>query len=406
MFCEMCDSIDSLMSGFPPAVNDQVKASAWRKPRHARWAFSHLRQLLPTAPIAASPNPAKLTSARQNLTDLAFSDHANQQHDVQQFLKASHTDAFAVMHRGQLVFDWFDGFGAADRPHIIFSITKSMAALLAGVLVGRGMLDPENFITDYLPELTESAYYGATIRHLLDMQIASGFHEDYTDSDGIFMTYRRAAAWNPVEEGDETEGLRHFLTQMPESDAVSHGQSHHYCSPHSDVLGWVIERAGNDSFAKQFSTCILQPCGCLHDGYITLDTFGAPRVSGGMCLGLHDLLIIGEMVRNRGYANGHQVVPASWIDDMIAARDNRIWRAQNQGEGHRLFANGNYRSLWYQTGFKNQEFCAIGIHGQWLWINPQKEIVIVKMASHDSEVDSAIDRIMLAAFAAISAELS
>ncbi|MGB0198401.1 MAG: serine hydrolase, partial [Candidatus Puniceispirillaceae bacterium] len=181
---------------------------------------------------------------------------------------------------------------------------------------------------------------------------------------------------------------------------------HHYCSPHSDVLGWVIERAGNDSFANQFSTHILQPCGCHHDGYITLDTFGAPRVSGGMCLGLYDLLIIGEMVRNRGYANGRQVVPAGWIDDMIAVRDNRVWRAQNQTEGPRLFTDGNYRSLWYQTGFKDQEFCAIGIHGQWLWINPQKEIVIVKMASHDREVDSAIDRVMLAAFAAISAALS
>jgi CubicO group peptidase (beta-lactamase class C family) len=281
-----------------------------------------------------------------------------------------------------------------------------MAALLAGVLVNRGMLDPKNLVTDYLPELLKSAYAGATIQHLLDMQIASGFREDYADSDGIFMAYRLAAAWNPVEEGGKTEGLRHFLTQMPKSDAVPHGQNHHYCSPHSDVLGWVIERAGNDSFAKQFSNYILQPCGGRHEGYITLDTFGAPRVSGGMCLGLYDLLIIGEMVRNRGYANGHQVVPASWIDDMTVVRDNQIWRAQNQGEGHRLFANGNYRSLWYQSGFKDQDICAIGIHGQWLWINPKKEVVIVKLASHHSEVDTDTDRLMVAAFAAIAGALT
>ena len=402
----MSVSIDSLMSGFPPGVHDQVKASAWRIPRHARWSFNHLRQLLPTAPISASPNSAQLTSARQDLTSLAFFDDANQQHDVQQFLKASHTDAFAVMHRGQLMFDWFDGFGKADRPHIIFSITKSMAALLAGVLVGRGLLDPKNLVTDYLPELAESAYAGATIRHLLDMQIASGFREDYADRDGIFMAYRRAAAWNPVEEEGKTGGLRHFLTQMPKSDAAPHGQSHHYCSPHSDVLGWVIERAGNDSFANQFSLHILRPCGGQHDGYITLDTFGAPRVSGGMCLGLYDLLIIGEMVRNRGYSNGCQVVPAGWIEDIIAVRDNRIWRVQNQAEGPRLFKDGNYRSLWYQTGFKDQEICAIGIHGQWLWINPQKELVIVKLASHNSEVDTDTDRLMLAAFAAIAESLA
>ena len=402
----MSEPIDSLMSGFPPAVQDQVKASAWRIPRHARWSFNYLRQLLPTAPITASRNPAQLHSARQDLTGLAFSDHANQQHHVQQFLQASHTDAFAVMHRGQLIFDWFNGFGAADRPHIIFSVTKSMAALLAGVLVGRGILDPKSLVTDYLPELAKSAYVGATIRHLLDMQIASGFREDYADSDGIFMAYRRAAAWNPVEEGSETEGLRHFLAQMPKSDAVTHGQSHHYCSPHSDVLGWVIERAGNDSFAKQFSSYIFQPCGCHHDGYITLDTYGAPRVSGGMCLALHDLLMIGEMVRNRGFVNGREVVPNSWIDDMTVLRDNQIWRAQNKAEGHRLFTNGNYRSLWYQTGLKDQDICAIGIHGQWLWINPKKELVIVKLASHHSEVDSDTDRLMLAAFAAIADSLT
>ena len=402
----MRESIDSLMSGFPPAANDQVKASAWRIPRHARWSFNHLRQLLPSAPIAASPRPVSLKNARLDVTGLTFSDPNNQRYDLQEFLKASHTDAFAVLHRGQLIFDWFDGFGAADRPHIIFSVTKSMAALLAGVLVGRGVLGPENLVTNYLPELADSAYAGATVRHLLDMQIASGFAEDYADSDGIFMAYRRAAAWNPVEEGSETEGLRHFLTKMPKSDTVSHGQVHDYCSPHSDVLGWVIERAGNDSFANQFSTYILQPCGASHEGYITLDTYGAPRVSGGMCLGLYDLLLIGEMVRNRGYANGREVVPASWIDDIFAVHDNHIWRGQNQPEGPRLFTNGNYRSLWYQTGFKDQEICAIGIHGQWLWINPQKQLVIVKMASHDHEVDSNIDWVMLAAFAAIGDALS
>ena len=86
-------------------------------------------------------------------------------------------------------------------------------------------------------------------------------------------------------------------------------------------------------------------------------------------------------------------------------RDNSIWRAQQNTNGPRLFANGNYRSLWYQSGFSDQEICGIGIHGQWLWINPRKELVIVKLASHDSEVDTATDKLMLAAFAAIGEAL-
>ena len=91
---------------------------------------------------------------------------------------------------------------------------------------------------------------------------------------------------------------------------------------------------------------------------------------------------------------------------MTVLRDNKIWRAQNKADGHRLFASGNYRSLWYQSGFKDQDICAIGIHGQWLWINPKKELVIVKLASHHSEVDTDIDQLTLAAFSAIADTLT
>lgn len=402
----MSETIHRLMSGFPPAAADQVKASNWRTPRRVRWSFNHVRELLPTATIAPAANPTTLTVTTQDLSNLTFFDQHNKRLNLQNFLTTSHTDAFAVLHRGKLVFDWFDGFGARDRPHIIFSITKSMAALLAGILVGRGLLDPQELVTEYLPELAESAYKGARLKHLLDMQIASGFSENYSDTQGIFMAYRRAAAWNPVEEGVETEGLRNFLTRMPSSTTATHGGLYHYCSPHSDVLGWLIERVGNDSFANQFSKNILEPCGGRDAGYLILDTYGAPRVSGGMCLCLHDLLLIGEMVRNHGKIQGVQVVPSSWIEDFTKVSDNSAWRAQREANGHRLFDQGNYRSLWYQTGFADREICGIGIHGQWLWINPKKEIVIVKLASHDNELDTATDGVMLAAFAAIAEALA
>ena len=184
--------------------------------------------------------PVTLATARQDLNDLSFLDARGDSQQLGAFLAASQSDCFAVMKDGKLVYEWFGGFGAPDRQHIVFSITKSMASLLAGVLVGAGMIDLQRLITDYLPELGNSAYTGATIRHLLDMQIASGFREDYLDTDGIFMAYRRASAWNPIEDGDHNDGLRDFLTKMPKSD-LAHGTQHHYCSPHSDVLGWVIE---------------------------------------------------------------------------------------------------------------------------------------------------------------------
>jgi CubicO group peptidase (beta-lactamase class C family) len=242
------------------------------------------------------------------------------------------------------------------------------------------------------------------MRHLLDMQIASGFREDYLDTDGVFMAYRRASAWSPTEEGDRNEGLRGFLCKMPVSDAA-HGTRHHYCSPHSDVLGWVIERSGGASFAELFSRDILAPCGAVHEAYISLDTFGAPRVSGGLCITIHDLLRIGQMVCDGGCFAGQQIVPQSWIDDIYHQHDNHIWLQQREGQGPRLFVNGNYRSQWYRPDQNRQIACAIGIHGQWLWIDRSARLVIVKMASNGTVVDNDTDRMLGTAFNAIKAAL-
>ena len=90
------------------------------------------------------------------------------------------------------------------------------------------------------------------------------------------------------------------------------------------------------------------------------------------------------MVRCGGVAGGRQVVPESWIAD-LRTEDTRSAR-QAQTDGPRHFPNG-YRSKWYQTGLEDDELCGIGIHGQYLWINPARETVIVHLASQDAPTD-------------------
>jgi CubicO group peptidase (beta-lactamase class C family) len=394
------DGVKRKVRGFSLPPSHQVLLANWREPDFAQWSFSHLWQLLPTALMRPADRPTAIVEARQDIQDLPFLDARGKHQQLSKFLLASQTDCFAVMKNGKLVYDWFSGFGSPDRQHVVFSVTKSMASLLTGVLVGQGLIDPERLITDCLHELSDSAYAGATIRNLLDMQIASAFIEDYLDIDGIFMAYRRASAWNPIEEGDQNEGLRDFLTRMPTSN-TAHGTCYHYCSPHSDVLGWVIERSGGASFAELFSRHILVPCGAHHKAYITLDTFGAPRVSGGLCITIYDLLRIGQMVCNGGVVGGKQIVPKSWIEDIFDLRDNKIWLQQQGGQGPRLFLNGNYRSQWYLPNQARHVACGIGIHGQWLWVDRDNDLVIVKMASNGTVVDTAADKSLLSAFTAI-----
>ena len=370
-----------LMQGAPPPPEMQVSVSDWRAPGACRWSFSHVRQLLPTAPMPPSASPAGLPEARQDLSSVPVTDDGMALAD---FLAGNATDGFIVLHRGWLVWEWYGGWGGAERQHIIFSISKSLTALLTGILVGDRVLDPDRPVSHYLPETVGSAYETATLRHVLDMTVASGFSEEYLDEDGIFMAYRRAAAWNPPEEGGSSEGLRQFLSRLPASDDA-HGERFHYCSPHSDLLGWLIERAVGDSFAAIAASRLMQPCGLASESYITLDTYGAPRVAGGICMTARDLARVGEMVRCGGVAGGRQVVPESWIADLRTKDTRPAWQAQIDGPRH--FPNGCYRSKWYQTGLEDDELCGIGIHGQYLWINPARETVIIHLASQDAPTD-------------------
>ena len=93
-------------------------------------------------------------------------------------------------------------------------------------------------------------------------------------------------------------------------------------------LAGFWERVGGASFATLFATHILQRCGAKREAYITLDTYAAPRVSGGLCITLYDLLRIGQMVCDGGLVDGTAVVPGEWIADIAGKRDNHIWLAQ------------------------------------------------------------------------------
>ena len=397
----MTIDVKQLMQEFPAVPETQVTLANWREPMMSRWSFSHVRQILPTAPFKTSGQAAgqvtDLPHAPVDLGGLRFT-YDGSTHTLDSWLDTSRTDAFLVMHRGTLAYEWFGGWGAADRQHIIFSVSKSLTALLAGILCDAGVLDPQRPVRDYLPEVAGSAYQDALLRHVLDMTVASGFNEDYLDTTGVFMAYRRASAWNPLEANTTTDGLRAFLASMPASDG-QHGYRHHYCSPHTDLLGWIIERASGTAFNQLFSELLMQPIGAAHDGYVTLDSFGAPRVAGGICLAPHDLLRFAEMVRNFGAVGARQIVPESWIAEFRSYDDKAPWQRQQDGPRH--FPHGSYRSKWYRTGLPDDEFAAIGIHGQWIWVNPARAVTIIRMASNDLPIDPDAGPVLHAAFDAV-----
>ena len=377
---------------------NSINLANWRLSPYNRTSLTRVREILPTANIAAGKARVPLQRALHDFGRLSFARPAGGETTIANFLDESFTDAWLVLHRGTVVHEWYRTEEASVAPHILFSVSKSVTAILAGVLWADGMLDPEAPVTRYIPELAQSAYGDATLRHVLDMTVSLAFNEDYINPDDLYLRYRAATGWNPRQPDLET--TYGFLLRL-KKNTHPHGERFNYRSPNSDLLGWIIERASGQRLADLLSERIWKPMGAEADAYITVDPAGAPRTAGGICTTAADLARFGEMIRCGGIANGRQIVPNAWIDDIRFEGSTEQWA---RGDMTMFLAEGRYRSKWYNL-VGTSAFMAIGIHGQWLYIDPDADMVIAKFSSQEQPVSEGTDHLHLAAFAALAKRL-
>jgi CubicO group peptidase (beta-lactamase class C family) len=393
-----------IMAAFPPTDDNQVTLANWRQNPFSEWSFRNVRELLPTANISRSATPTLLPLALRHIDDVAFEGLGGQKTTVSAALRQSHTDGFLALHRGQIAGEWYGHGLTPAAQHLIFSVSKSVAGTLGGILTDRGMLDPDAPVLTYIPEMKGSVYATCTVRHLLDMSVGIRFDEDYLATDGDVVRYRLSTGWDVKDGGNgaPSQHLRQYL-QTLRPDGSPHGHTFHYVSTNTDVLGWVYERACGMSYAKILGHYLWEPLGAEQDAYITVDSRGAARVAGGICASLRDLARFGEMMRNGGVSGGRQVVPTWWIDDIRNNGDADAW---SRGKLVEIFPNGNYRSKWYTVDRGGKAFCAVGIHGQWIYIDPANETVVVRVSSQPLPMDLDLDRMWLRGYRAIADSLA
>lgn len=390
-----------VMKGAPPSAEALVTRSNWRKYPYSQWSFRNVRQLLPTADIRRSATPSALGSEFRDLSQLGFLADGKPT-TVAEILAETFADGLLVMQRGKIITEWYGEGMTPHTPHLVCSVSKSICGTLGGVLVGRGLLDVDKLITDYVPEVAASVYGECTVRHLLDMTVAISFDEDYDDPEGDVVKYRLCNGWDVLPNGTAQGDQRSFLATL-KPNGKPHGKVFEYVSTNTDMLGWVYETACGKPYAQILSDYIWAPMGAEDDAYITLDTHGSSRAAGGICATVRDLARFGEMIRQRGLANGNQVVPGSWIDDIHINGDTQAFVDGNLSY---VFPEGRYRSKWYTIDPARADLAAVGIHGQWIYIDPTTDTVIVKVASQPNPMDIPIDHRWLAAFRAIGGHLS
>jgi CubicO group peptidase (beta-lactamase class C family) len=360
-------------------MNPPATLANWRAAPFNRWAFHHVRELIPTADIPNDPRRIReLPAAKQDL-DIRIEPDSGEAMGIEAFLRETDTDGMAILHRGRLVFERYENGLSDETPHILMSVSKSML----GLLIHEIGLDTERPVADFVPETRNTAYRDARLRDLLDMRAGIVWNEDYLATSGPIVEYRKATGWNPLGPGEQPSDLKSFYASVRESAA--HGGPVHYVSPNSDLLGWVVERATGRRYAEVMSERVWKKAGAERSAYITVDRLGAPRCAGGMCTTLRDLARVGQwLIEER----------AEWLREIETGGDPRAWAAGDLAAVFRGLPM-RYRSQWYVLDGVAPLVFGWGIHGQHLFIDRRNQLVIARFASQAAPVDAARIALML-----------
>ena len=384
------------MVGSPADEAARVTLGNWQYGPYNRWAFQHVRELIPTVVVERGDGPVRPLPRRPEDIGALTITLDGERYSLTEALEATYTDGFMVLHRGAVVDERYLNGLTDDQAHLLWSVSKSITGLLAGALVGDGTLDLTRAVDDYVPELAESGWAGNSVRAVLDMQTTSNWIEDYDDA---ASSVRRQDASNgllpmPKEFVGLPRGNYFFLPTIGRSD--ERAGTFIYKSGDTDVAAWSMERAAGRRLANLLSQRLWSRIGAEHAAYFTVDPSGSVLASGGLNATLPDIARIGQLVLDHGAVGERQVVPAAWVRDIFAERNDAAWRAGSYGE-----APGGYRSFWWHRANANGAVYAHGVHGQWIYVDPEAHVVIAKLSSHPEPVSQTGERLTLATFDAI-----
>jgi CubicO group peptidase (beta-lactamase class C family) len=365
-----------------------------------RWSVAHMRQFMPTVNVSRrlGASASFATNIKSNIDKVQFVPLGETKAITwEESLQKVYADGVIVMHHGKIVYEKYFGALKVDGQHAAMSVTKSFTGTLGIILAKEGLIDTTKTVSHYIPELKNSAFGDATVRQVMDMTTALQFSEDYADPNAEIWKF--SAAGNPLPKPKDYDGPKTYYEYLPtiKKNGV-HGESFGYKTVNSDVLGWIIARVTGKTIAEVLSEKIWRKLGTEQDAYYSVDAIGTPFAGGGLNFGLRDMARFGQLILNNGKAGKEQIIPKSAIDDIRKGGSKKAFAKA----GYTLLQGWSYRDMWWITNNDHGAFCARGVHGQVIYIDPKADMVIVRFASNPIAGNGANDPYSLPAYDAVA----
>ena len=357
--------------------------------------FSHMSDIAPTVTIAKSGTTNQLGEKPQALPE-TFA-YKGENRSIKDYLTTSSATSLVVIKGNDITHQsYMQGTAELDK-RISWSMAKSFLSAIFGIAVEEGHIKDLNApVTDYVPSLIGSGYDGISIKNVLQMSSGVYFNEDYGDFNSDINRFGRVMAL-----GGSFDDFAASLTQDPEREQ---GTFMHYVSIDTHVIGMVLRAATGRSIQDYFNEKLWSKLGTEQDAVYVTDSTGEPMVLGGLNLITRDYARMGMLFRDNGVLNGEQVIPANWIKDSVTPDAAHL----KPGKRDSATTDFGYGYQWWIPTNPEQEFMALGIYGQYIYINQKLNVVIAQNSANRDFMANGYESkdIAVAAFRAIAKSIS
>ncbi|RSO09593.1 serine hydrolase [Streptomyces sp. WAC 05379] len=258
-----------------------------------------------------------------------------------------------VVRHGHVVAEGWWAPYSAERPHLLYSLTKSFTSVAVGLAIADGLLSLDDRVVDVLPDhvpgdISEQGRR-LTVHHLLSM--TAGHRADSL-----------AEAWQR-EPGDLVKG---FL-RVPFPDAE--GTRHAYDNPTTFILARMVERVTGRGLPELLDERLFKPMGVDHAEW--------DRVASGAAFGFHGLHLtteavaaFGELLLRGGLWGDRRLVPREWVE-LATRRHIDTLQIEDWSENPDALCGYGYQFWMSRHGYRGA-----GAFGQLCVVVPSYDLVV------------------------------
>lgn len=278
------------------------------------------------------------------------------------YIKNNHISGVIVIQNDEIKLEAYGENSNQNTLWTSFSVAKSISSMLLGIALKEGDIKSlEDPLENYIHEFKGYDYGKVTVRQLLTMTSGIDWNEDYQDPKAdVAQMYLLPC------EGDEA----HILTYMkPLKFAENKKDQWNYSTGETDLLGILIQKATGKSLSDYLSEKIWKTWGMESEAYWLADECSGLNLGGsGLSATLRDYARLGTVMLNSGKKDGLDLFSEQWLENATEP----LYQTDESGKT-------GYGYLWWRD--QDKSYLAVGIFGQMIYINPEKNLVIAQSAA-------------------------